>query len=159
KQPPKPQGSKAQSTAADRAFRCADERWLAVSATSEGEWRALCTGIGQEALLDDARFATNADRVDHRDELNEVLEPVFASMPLDYWVMELGKVGLTWARVMRWDELRRHEQVLETDYILPIDTREWGRVWTGGAPWRFSRTPAAWFAVPGIGEHNEEILR
>jgi crotonobetainyl-CoA:carnitine CoA-transferase CaiB-like acyl-CoA transferase len=39
---------------------------VAVAATSEAEWRTFCDVVGVSELKDDARFATNADRVDHR---------------------------------------------------------------------------------------------
>jgi len=49
--------------------------------------------------------------------------------------------------------------VTENNYIGPVDTTQWGRVWTSKGPWHFSNTPARWFATPGIGEHNDEILK
>ena len=60
--------------------------------------------------------------------------------------------------VIRWSELRWHAQAMQNDYIVPIDTKAWGRVWTGGPPWQFSATPGKWFSTPGIGEHNDEII-
>jgi len=159
KQGPTRLGNKAQSTAPDRAFATADKRELGVSATSEEEWQALCKAIGHLEFTEDPRFATNTDRVDHRDELYAALDPIFASMPLDYWVLELNKVGVPNGRMMRWDEIRHHDQVTENNYIGPVDTKQWGRVWTSKGPWHFSSTPTRWFATPGIGEHNDEILK
>ena len=159
KQNPKPLGSKSQAVAPSQAFLCHDQRYLSVEATSEAEWRALCAAIRHPALADDARFATNSDRVAHRDELSALLESVFASMPLDYWVIELGKVDVPHGRPMRWDEIRNHQQVLQNDYLVEIETKSWGTVWTGGPPWHFAQTPARWFRTPELGEHGEEIMR
>ena len=158
KQSPTRLGNKAQSTAPDRAFPTADRRELGVSATSEEEWQALCKAIGHLEFLEDPRFATNTDRVDHRDELYAALDPIFASMPLDYWVLELNKVGVPNGRAMRWDEIRHNDQVLENNYIGPVETKDWGKVWTSMGPWHFSNTPTRWFRTPAIGEHNDEIL-
>ena len=51
-----------------------------------------------------------------------------------------------------WEELRYHQQVLANDYLVEVDADPWDHVWTGGPPWRFSRTPAhvAGPPVPGI---------
>jgi len=66
KQEPVPMGSQGQSTAPDRAYLTSDGRWLGLSATSEAEWRGFAKAIQHPELLEDARFATNGDRVDHR---------------------------------------------------------------------------------------------
>ena len=158
KQNPARLGNQAQATAPDRAFMCADRRDLGVSATNEEEWQALCKALGRLEFIEDPRFATNTDRVDHRQELSDALSPIFASMPLDYWVLELNRAGVPNGRLMRWDEIRHHEQVLDNNYIAPVDTREWGRVWTSPGPWHFSKTPTEWSATPTIGEHNAEIV-
>lgn len=158
-QDPKPLGHKSQAVAPSQAFLCHDQRYLGVEATSEAEWRALCTAAHTPELIEDARFRTNSDRVAHRNELSAILEPVFAAMPLDYWVIELNKAGVPNGRPMRWDEIRNHQQVLANDYLVEIETKSWGTVWTGGPPWHFSQTPAKWFRTPELGEHGEEIMR
>ncbi len=130
-----------------------------MEATCEAEWHWLCAAIRQPELQNDPRFATNSDRVAHRAELSQILEPVFAGMPLDYWVIELGKVGVPNGRPMRWDEIRNHQQVIENDYLVDIQTKSWGTVRTGGPPWHFSETPARWFRTPELGEHADEVMR
>ena len=68
-----PLGSAGFAAAPDQAFRCQDSQWIGVSATSEAEWERLVSAldrseaVGLPALRDDARFATNRDRVAHRD--------------------------------------------------------------------------------------------
>ncbi len=155
---PKPLGHKAQSVAPSQAFLCQDQRYLGVEATNEVEWRGLAQAIGKPELADDARFATNSDRVAHRNDLSAILEPVFASMPLDYWVLELGKTGVPCGRPMRWDEIKNHAQVTDNGYLVDIETKSWGTVKTGGPPWHFSKTPARWFRPSEYGEHSEEIM-
>ncbi len=157
---PLPLGSAAQSTAPDRAFLCADQRYLGVSVTSESQWRAFCEVIEHLDLLDDERFRTNADRVDHRAELSTILEPVLGAMPVDYWELEFNRVGVPCGHPLRWSELRHHRQVLENRYLVEVETdAPWGQVVTGGPAWHFSATPASWRTTPMIGEHNDEVLR
>jgi crotonobetainyl-CoA:carnitine CoA-transferase CaiB-like acyl-CoA transferase len=151
-------GSQGQSTAPDRAYLTADGRWLGLSATSEAEWRGFAKAIQHPELLEDARFATNGDRVDHRKELDAIIEPAIAEYPVDYWRIEFDKVNVPSNVVIRWSDLRWHAQTTSNDYIVPVDTKAWGRVWTGGPPWQFSATPGKWFSTPGIGEHNDEII-
>jgi crotonobetainyl-CoA:carnitine CoA-transferase CaiB-like acyl-CoA transferase len=147
-----PQGSSAFGTAPDRAFCCEDAQWLGVSVTSEEKWRRLCGAVDRPDLEDDARFVTNRARVAHRDELEGILADVFSTKPRSYWELTLTRADVPWGARSRWEELRYHQQVLANDYLLEVDADPWGHVWTGGPPWRFSRTPAhvAGPPIPGI---------
>ncbi len=152
-------GANAQVVAPDNAFMAADARYVSVAATSEAEWVKFCKVIEHPELVDDIRFATNSDRVDHRDELNEILKPIFAAFPVDYWVLQFRRNKLPHGWLMHWDELRNHHQVMANEYIVQVPSEQpWGDVWTGGPPYRFSKTPAKWFATPNIGEHNDQII-
>ena len=151
-------GSASQNTAPDRAYVCADGETLGVSVTSEAEWQSFCEVIGQPELAADPRFSVNADRVDHREELDGLLEPVFAGMVRDYWLRHFNLAGVPVGYPMNWSELRHHAQVLDNDYIVPVETAAWDQVWTGGPPWHLSETPARMFSPPMPGQHTQDIL-
>ena len=151
-------GSASQNTAPDRTYLCADGELLGVSVTSEAEWQGFCEVIGQPELAADPRFSVNADRVDHREELDSLLEPVIAGMVRDYWLRHFNLAGVPVGYPMTWSELRHHAQVLENDYIVPVETAAWDQVWTGGPPWHLSETPARMFSPPMPGQHTQDIL-
>src|SRR6185437_9268132 len=48
------------------SFRCADDRWLHITA-SDQHWLPLCRALGLDALVEDAGLATNAGRLVRRD--------------------------------------------------------------------------------------------
>ncbi|MEX2445739.1 MAG: CoA transferase [Dehalococcoidia bacterium] len=153
-----PIGHASYAAAPDQAFLCEDQEWVAVSATSQGEWVALCDAIGHPELKEDERFKTNPDRVDHRHELSAVLEPIFGARGRDHWMFYLGRAGVPCGYQMKWDVLRNHAQVTENNYMLEVETAGWGAVYTGGPPWELSNTPARWFGTPFPGMHDAEIL-
>jgi crotonobetainyl-CoA:carnitine CoA-transferase CaiB-like acyl-CoA transferase len=154
----KPLGSAAFATTPDEAFLCEDSLYLGISVTNERDWRALCHAIDRQDLLSDARFATNVDRVAHRNELSSILAPVFRDKPQYHWMMQLTRAGVPCGYPMRFEELRYHPQVTENDYIIESDTSAWGRLYTGGPPWHFSETPARWTGTPLPGEHTGDVL-
>jgi crotonobetainyl-CoA:carnitine CoA-transferase CaiB-like acyl-CoA transferase len=43
---------------------------------------------------------------------------------------------------MDWDEIRYHPQVTENEHVVDVET-PWGRIHSGGTPWKFSETPGA----------------
>jgi crotonobetainyl-CoA:carnitine CoA-transferase CaiB-like acyl-CoA transferase len=147
-----PMGSSAPATAPDRAFHCEDGLWIGVSVTTEPEWRSLCEAVGLPELVSDDRFASNRARVEHRAELETLLLDCFARQPRAYWELVLSRARVPWGAPLLWEHLRHHAQVLANGYLAEVDTDAWGRLWTGGPPWRFSRTPAAMTGppIPGI---------
>jgi crotonobetainyl-CoA:carnitine CoA-transferase CaiB-like acyl-CoA transferase len=74
-----PQGTGQMNVPTYRAFRCADGHYLMMCANTEGMWKGLCRAIGKPELADDPRFAKNKDRLAHKAELYEILEPAFAA--------------------------------------------------------------------------------
>jgi crotonobetainyl-CoA:carnitine CoA-transferase CaiB-like acyl-CoA transferase len=56
-------------------YRCrGDDRWVAIAVESDEQWGALCTAIGRPELASDERFATQAQRHEHQDELDALIE-------------------------------------------------------------------------------------
>jgi len=61
-----------------QSFAAADGRVI-VAVGNDAQFRRLCALLGQAALGEDVRFATNADRVANRDALISLLSPLIAS--------------------------------------------------------------------------------
>lgn len=55
------------------AYRCADGRWVALSATAQSVAMRVFDVIGRPELKDDPRFATHDSRIEHRDELDDLI--------------------------------------------------------------------------------------
>jgi len=70
-------------------FRASDG-WMFVMCQLPKFWDILTTRIGREDLAADPRFAANADRLAHRDELTRLLDAEFSQQPMVYWQELLG---------------------------------------------------------------------
>ena len=90
---PRRMGNQHPSIAPYAVFRAAD-RELVIAVGNDKQFRALATVLGQPALTADARFAANADRVAHRDELRAALEQVLAAASAEHWVDRLTRAGV-----------------------------------------------------------------
>ena len=61
---------------------------------NDGQFRRFCGRLGLEHLPSDARFATNAQRVAHRDALRNVVEKAIASHDSGALCESLMRVGV-----------------------------------------------------------------
>ena len=161
-----PLGSAAFATAPDQAFQCQWGDWLGVSVTSEDEWQRFAAVMreseaeveGIDNLATDPRWSTNRDRVARRTELAALLQAGFHQRPRHYWMLRLSAAGIPCGYPISFETLQHHAQAIENAYLREVETSGWGKVWTGGAPWEFSHTPARWFGACLPGEHTGEIL-
>jgi crotonobetainyl-CoA:carnitine CoA-transferase CaiB-like acyl-CoA transferase len=55
-------------------YSTADDQSIVLAVGTDRQFEALCEILGRPDLADDPRFATNADRVEHRDALTQILD-------------------------------------------------------------------------------------
>lgn len=135
-----PLGSANPAFAPDRAYK-AEDRFIFVSVTRKGQWRALCEALGRPDLMSDDRFADNCSRCANRTALDEILQSCFEEKPAVWWLRLLWRSGVPCMIAHDYEALRYHEQVLANGMIAQLDTEHWGSVSTGGLPWHFEETP------------------
>ncbi len=117
-------------------------------------------GLGLEAA--DPRFATNADRVAHRDELIALIESHFADGPAEEWLGRLAAAGVPAGKVRSLDDVYTWEQTLSQGLLLSIDHPSLGPLQLPGSPLRFDDNEyaggrATHLPPPSLGQHSEAI--
>jgi crotonobetainyl-CoA:carnitine CoA-transferase CaiB-like acyl-CoA transferase len=141
------------------AFQGGDGGWLAIAVVSAANWRALCEVVGLPELVDDPRFATNPARVEHRDEVMELLQARLATRPVGAWLEALEAAGVPCGPVQTLAELMDDPMLLQTGVLAEIDHPVAGRIRTLGTPVRLSATPSrVGGPAPLLGQHTEEVL-
>ena len=133
---------------------------IQIACGSEGLWRALCEALDLDA--EDSRFATNPDRVKHRDELIALLESHFATDPAEHWLDLLSSAGVPSGKVRSLDDVYGWEQTLSQGLLLSVPHATLGDVDLPGSPIRFDDNPfsggrSSHAAPPTLGQHNESI--
>jgi crotonobetainyl-CoA:carnitine CoA-transferase CaiB-like acyl-CoA transferase len=139
------------------AFPTADG-WLIVGAGNENLWQRLCHAVKRPELLEDARFRSNPERVEHRRELYEELAAALQQESSGHWLEVLSEHGVPVTPIQSIEEVVNHEQVAAIGAIaeLPHPQLERFRVINtpiqiDGAYYPVRRVP------PAVGEHSEEI--
>jgi crotonobetainyl-CoA:carnitine CoA-transferase CaiB-like acyl-CoA transferase len=152
-----PHGSGMPYAVPDQAFRVRDG-YLAVSARTQAEWQQLCQALGQEALLEDPRYRTLADRLQHRESLLAHLQAVFGKYPSAWWLRRLSQAKVPCGRFHTYDEMCHHPQVRLNGLMAELPTPHWGTVRVAGLPWTFSLTPGVLRPGPLRGSDTAAVL-
>jgi crotonobetainyl-CoA:carnitine CoA-transferase CaiB-like acyl-CoA transferase len=143
----------------DLIYETADG-YMTVSTMSNGEWRAFCTAVGREDMLDDPRFATPAARDENVNERLEFIQDQLRARPAAEWLDLLPEHGVPCAPAMRRRDLLTHPQVLASDVLLETEHPVAGPLRQTRTAARFEGTvPEPPRGAPLLGQHNVEVLR
>ena len=140
-------------------FPAGDGRLFGFAVLSSDHWRALCAEVVDRAdLLDDARFATNEDRVEHRAVLEPLLEELFGARPAAEWLELLEAARIPCGAVRDVPEVVEHPQLAHNKLVVEVDSPV-GQIPVIGSPFLVDGERPASGPVPGLGEHTAEVLR
>ena len=106
---PVPMGSATTYLAPDQALATQD-RYVAVSATNQKQWRDRWGVLDLRELADDPRFAINPSRIRGRETLIPLLAQKFMTRPAGYWVRVLNT-----GEGFHDDHLARNQKPLASD--------------------------------------------
>ncbi|HEX7124721.1 MAG TPA: CaiB/BaiF CoA-transferase family protein [Thermodesulfobacteriota bacterium] len=156
--PPTRWGSAHPQIAPYQGFRAADGD-LVVCVTNDKFWRSLCDLLERPDLKDDPRFATNPDRVAHREALLPLLEAAFATKPVAEWMGRLEAAGIPAAPIRTLDAALADPVVEARGMLAAVEHATAGTVRMPGVPWQGDAAPTAIRRPPPrLGEHTDEIL-
>ncbi len=130
------------------------DRELVLAVGNDGQFRALARELGAPALGADPRFAANADRVAHREELAAELTALLAADTADRWFRRLTAAGVPCGPVNDLADAFALAERLGLEPVVAIDDpRRAAPVRQVAHPIRLSATPARYrSAPPELGE-------
>lgn len=139
-------------------FNVAGGEQVFLAVQNEREWKVLAEEVlGRPDLLEDPRFATNTDRVQHAGELGAVIESVLAEVPADEAARRLEDAKIANARLRGPADLAEHPQLRARDRWMEVQTSE-GPVEQLRPVFSIDEEGPPQ-SVPALGEHTERILR
>ncbi len=138
----------------------AKDKMLIIAVGTEKLWAQFCeaAGLGR-TIMQDSRFATNADRNRNREALITIIESRFETADADVWVEKLVERGVPAGPINCPDETLNDEQLRARGMIVELDHPLLGTVKSLGIPIRMSANgPCYRRYPPRLGEHNDEIF-
>lgn len=141
-----------------QVFACADGHFI-LACGNDRQFAALAGLAGHPEWAVDERFATNPQRVAHRDLLIPLLAEVFRARRRDDWLAELDRIGVPGGPINTIDEAFADPQLRHRALEVHLPNSRGIDVPMVGCPIKLSGTPVEYRqAPPALGEHTDEIL-
>lgn len=141
-----------------QAFATSDGH-LILAIGNDGQFIKFCEAAGMDALAKDARFATNAGRVENRAALLHELEPAISRRTTSEWISTLDPLGVPCGPINSIAQAFAEPQAAARGLAMKLDA-DGREIPSVRNPLRFSAAPD-WPSAPPpcLGEHTEAVLK
>lgn len=155
---PQPMGSGHPVIVPYQAFKAKDV-FINIAVGNDQLWEKFCKAVGLEKVMDDPKFATNAKRVENREEIVKIICDLIATRNGEEWLKILTDAGVPCGPIYTLDKIFTDPQVLHRQMLKELDHPKAGRIKVTGIPIKLSDTPGEIkTAPPVLGQHTQEIL-
>lgn len=156
---PKKWGTGMATTVPYQAFKTKGDQWAIIAAGNNRLFKSLCTALDMPELVDDPRFESNSVRVQHRKELQQLIEERTTQYELDDLVALMEKYSVPSCPINTLDRVLRDEQVNALNIIKPVEGFRVEDFRIVDLPFRVNDERGQLQSPPPLlGEHTEEIL-
>jgi formyl-CoA transferase/CoA:oxalate CoA-transferase len=155
---PQPLGSGHPNIVPYQAFKAKDT-YVNIAAGNDQLWHKFCRVVKLEDLIENPKFVTNANRVENRHELVNIISEVIKTKNAQEWLDILTKAGVPCGPIYTLDEIFTDPQVLHREMVKELDHLKAGKIKVTGIPVKLSDTPGEILTPPPIlGQNTKEIL-
>jgi crotonobetainyl-CoA:carnitine CoA-transferase CaiB-like acyl-CoA transferase len=121
--------------------------------------RRIFEVIGRPEMNDDPRFATNSDRVKHRDLVDAAVGAWFARHAHDEALAIMREAGATVGPIYSIADIARDQHFVDRGIIVDVEDKQFGALPVHNILPRLSETPGIFRRpAPELGEHTEEVM-
>ena len=137
-----------------------DDQWIAISVGSDAQWQALRASLGKPDWMSEKRFATAADRLANRAELDECLALSTTNHDAVALASTLTSAGVPAAPLLDASGVANSPLFRQRQLFEMVDHPVLGPVPVYRLPWQIDGMPyAITRRAPLLGEHNDYTLK
>lgn len=126
---------------------------------NDDQFRKFCAVAGRDALAQDPRFATNADRVRNRADIVPIIRQITIERDADDWIADLEAVGVPCGPVNDLKTVFIDPHVLAREMRITLPHPMSGTVDLIGSPIKMDKTPVTYRAAPPmLGADTASVL-
>lgn len=132
---------------------------LAIAVGNDSQFVAFAGALARPEWAEDARFASNPERVRHRDEIDAEVAAVIATRSRNDWIEVLDRAGVPAGPISTVSEALSSPQAIAREMVVQMDHPVAGPIRTLGLPLRFSHNKASIRRLPSeLGADTDEVL-
>jgi formyl-CoA transferase len=151
-------GAGSAGTVPARAFAAKDGKWIGLSAANDEIFLALCAAMRDHAFAQDPRFATNATRIEHSEEVNKRIAEWAAQLDSAAMLELLRQHEVPAFPVYSAEDIVADPHIRARQAIADVLDPALGSTAMPNIVPRLSRTPGHLrSAGPTLGSHNEAV--
>jgi formyl-CoA transferase len=136
-------------------FKSRDGADILIAIQHDREWRVLAEKvIGEAALGNDPKFASNPKRVENRGETDAKVAASFARYGVVELIKKLESADIAFARVNDWELLSKHQHLRRITVGAPTGPVSM----PAPAPMRAGQE-RTYGPIPALGEHTEIVRK
>ena len=129
---------------------------LVIAVGNDDIWRRFAPLAGLDPK--DPKFATNALRLGHLAELQQIMNAALGQRTVADWLVRLRRAGVPAGELRTLDRVYDSEQARAEGLIWEVDHPRLGDIRLPGHPVHYSRTAVApGLPPPVLGEHTDEL--
>jgi benzylsuccinate CoA-transferase BbsF subunit len=142
-------------------YPCAgNDRWIAITVASDGEWQAFKRAIASPAWADERRYDTIEGRWQHRHELDRQIGEWTATQDDKALFTTLQAHGVCAGAVLTAADLTKDPHLQARQFLQSVEPFPTvGKRMYAGRPFRVDGMPLKIRSVALLGEHNQSVLR
>ena len=153
-----PLGSAHRMIAPYQAFATQDG-YINIGAANQNNWERMCRAVGRDDLLDDARFASNPERMVNIQSLTPIMEETFRTQTTAHWVEVLERAGVPCGPIYNIEQVYADPHVQSRDMAVELQHPKAGGIRNIGVAVKLSDTPGSVRTpAPLLGQHTDDVL-
>ena len=152
-------GNRDRYGAPSNTFPTADGHFVHIVAGGDDRFKRFAAAVGLSHLLDDPKYESNESRLEHVDDLEEMVVAWTSSHTCDEIIAAMEEARVPCGKVADISEVIDNPQLRHRGQIIDVDHPVAGTVPMQGFVTKLSDTPAnVRRPAPGAGEHNIDVL-
>lgn len=155
-------GNQSSITSPRNLYRTNDNRWIALSASSQNVTERLFRAIGKEELINDPDFRTNSDRLKNRTKLDSIINSWTSTLDQGEIVEILRKSDVAVAPIYDSAQILNDRHYRERGSVVDLHGQDgYGKISMQGLIAQFTKNPGEirWVGKNPKGADTVQILR
>ncbi len=140
-------------------YHTKDGGYIKVLVHGDNHWVALCRALERQDWLDEPRFATTRQRVECREEIEQMVSQRLSERTAEEWMACLAAERVPAAPVYDYLQALADPQVAHRGLLHTLQHPVSGAIRVIGPPWIMGGAQAELTPPPVLNQHREEVLR